>query len=49
MISYEEALKELEIIKKQAEILKIAVDEFSKDVDEWEQEEILKDLYHENP
>ena len=49
MISYEEALKELEIIKKQAEILKIAVDEFSKDVDEWEQEEILKDLYHTNP
>ena len=49
MLSYEEALKELEIIKKQAEILIIAVDEFSKDVDEWEQEEILKDLYHENP
>ena len=49
MISYEEALKELEIIKKQSEILKIAVDEFSKDVDEWEQEEILKDLFHENP
>ena len=49
MISYEEALKELEIIKKQAEILIIAVDEFSKDVDEWEQEEILKDPYHKNP
>ena len=49
MISYEEALKELEIIKKHAEILIIAVDEFSKDVDEWEQEEKLKDLYHENP
>ena len=49
MISYEEALKELEIIKRQAEILIIAVDEFSKDVDEWEQEEILKDLFHENP
>ena len=49
MISYEEALKELGIIKKQAEILKIAVDEFSKDIDEWEQEETLKDLYHTNP
>ncbi len=49
MISYEEALKELEIIKKQTEILKIAVKEFSEDLDSWEQEETLKDLYHENP
>ena len=49
MLSYEEALKEIEIMKKQIEILKIAVTEFSEDLDRWEQEETLKDLYHTNP
>ena len=49
MLSYDEAIKEIEKIEKQIEILKIAVAEFSKDVDEWEQEETLKDLYHTNP
>ena len=49
MLSYEEAMKELENIKKQTEILKIAVTEFSEDLDKWEQEETLKDLYHTNP
>lgn len=49
MISYEEALKDIENMKKQIEILREATEELKKDNDRWEQEETLKDLYHTNP
>ena len=49
MLSYEEAIKDIEIMKKQIEILRKATKELKEDNDRWEQEQILKDLYHENP